>query len=95
MSDTQSSETTSTPQTFRATGLTCGHCAHAVREELGAVPGVDAVEVEVVSGGESIVRVTASRELGPTSRRKAPASTRRTPSASTSEHAATGTATDT
>ena len=64
MSDTQSSETTSTPQTFRATGLTCGHCAHAVREELGAVPGVDAVEVEVVSGGVSSVRVTASRELG-------------------------------
>lgn len=50
-------------QTFRATGLTCGHCAQAVSEELSAVPGVDAVEVEVVSGGESVVRVAASREI--------------------------------
>lgn len=67
MSSTESNETTSTTQstqTFRATGLTCGHCAHAVSEELGAVPGVDAVEVEVVSGGQSIVRVSTSRELG-------------------------------
>jgi copper chaperone len=50
-------------QTFRATGLTCGHCARAVSEELIAVPGVEAVEVEVVSGGESVVRVAASREI--------------------------------
>jgi copper chaperone len=64
VSSTEDSESTSTLQTFRATGLTCGHCAHAVSEELGAVPGVDAVEVEVVSGGESVVRVTAARELG-------------------------------
>ena len=67
MSSTESNETTSTTQssqTFRATGLTGGHCAHAVSEELGAVPGVDAVEVEVVSGGQSIVRVSTSRELG-------------------------------
>ena len=27
------------------------------------MPGVDAVEVEVVSGGESVVRVAASREI--------------------------------
>jgi copper chaperone len=64
VSSTEPHESTSTTQTFRATGLTCGHCAHAVSEELSAVPGVDAVEVEVVSGGESVVRVTASRELG-------------------------------
>ena len=67
MSSTESNENTSTTpstRTFRATGLTCGHCANAVSEELGAVPGVDAVEVEVVNGGESIVRVSTSRELG-------------------------------
>ena len=64
MSSTENDATTSTTQTFRATGLTCGHCAHAVSEELSAVPGVGAVEVEVVSGGESIVRVTTARELG-------------------------------
>lgn len=50
-------------QHFRATGLTCGHCAHAVGEELKALQGVDAVEVEVVSGGESVVTVTTEREL--------------------------------
>ena len=67
MSSTESNENTSTtPPTrpFRATGPTRGHCAGAGSEELGAVPGVDAVEVEVVSGGESIVRVSTSRELG-------------------------------
>ncbi|QKE83565.1 heavy-metal-associated domain-containing protein [Arthrobacter sp. NEB 688] len=45
-------------QQFRATGLTCGHCAHAVTEELTALDGVDEVAVEVVSGGESLVTVT-------------------------------------
>lgn len=45
-------------QQFRATGLTCGHCAHAVTEELTALDGVDDVAVEVVSGGESVVTVT-------------------------------------
>ncbi|WP_404350467.1 heavy-metal-associated domain-containing protein [Phycicoccus jejuensis] len=49
-------------QQFRATGLTCGHCAHAVTEELTALDGVDDVAVEVVSGGESVVTVTG-REL--------------------------------
>lgn len=45
-------------QQFRATGLTCGHCAHAVTEELTALDGVDDVAVEVVSGGESVVTVS-------------------------------------
>ncbi|HET6969299.1 MAG TPA: cation transporter [Ornithinibacter sp.] len=52
-----------TTQQFRATGLTCGHCAHAVTDELSALDGVDEVGVEVVSGGESVVTVTAERDL--------------------------------
>lgn len=52
-----------TTQQFRATGLTCGHCAHAVTEELTALEGVDDVGVDVVSGGESVVTVTAERDL--------------------------------
>jgi copper chaperone len=52
-----------TTQLFRATGLTCGHCAAAVTEEVGALEGVGGVEVEVASGGESLVTVTGSREL--------------------------------
>lgn len=50
-------------QDFRATGLTCGHCAHAVTEELTALDGVTDVSVEVVSGGESSVVVTSERPL--------------------------------
>jgi copper chaperone CopZ len=50
-------------QQFRATGLTCGHCAQAVTDELTALDGVREVGVEVVSGGESTVTVSADREL--------------------------------
>ena len=50
-------------QTFRATGLTCGHCAQAVTDELTVLDGVDGVEIEVVSGGESVVRIEAQRPL--------------------------------
>jgi copper chaperone len=52
-----------TTQQFRATGLTCGHCAHAVTAELTALEGVDEVAVDVVDGGESLVTVRAEREL--------------------------------
>ncbi len=52
-----------TTQQFRATGLTCGHCAAAVSEEVGALEGVGEVGVEVVGGGESVVTVTGAREL--------------------------------
>ncbi|NHA67894.1 cation transporter [Phycicoccus flavus] len=51
-------------QQFQATGLTCGHCAHAVTEELTALDGVTDVAVDVVADGTSTVAVTAERELG-------------------------------
>ena len=54
----------STTQRFAATGLTCGHCVHAVTEELTALQGVQTVEVELVNGGTSTVTVTGERELG-------------------------------
>ena len=50
-------------QEFRATGLTCGHCAQAVTDELTALDGVREVGVEVASGGESTVTVSADRTL--------------------------------
>ncbi len=53
----------SATQTFRATGLTCGHCVHAVTQEVGALEGVGTVEVELVNGGSSTVSVLADREL--------------------------------
>lgn len=35
---------------FQVTGMTCGHCEAAVREEVGQVEGVDAVEVSAANG---------------------------------------------
>jgi len=52
-----------TTQQFRATGLTCAHCARAVTEEITALEGVDEVVVDVVDGGESVVAVSAGRDL--------------------------------
>ncbi len=49
--------------TYRVSGMTCGHCVAAVKEELGAVAGVTEVEVELVEGGLSPVTVTADRQL--------------------------------
>jgi copper chaperone CopZ len=36
--------------TYTVTGMTCGHCAAAVAEEVSAVPGVQAVEVSAEAG---------------------------------------------
>ncbi|MGK7222623.1 heavy-metal-associated domain-containing protein [Kocuria flava] len=45
--------------------MTCGHCVAAVTEELTALEGVQAVDVDLVAGGVSPVTVTAERELSP------------------------------
>lgn len=37
-------------QTVTVTGMTCGHCATSVREEVGALPGVRTVEVDLATG---------------------------------------------
>ncbi len=36
--------------TYAVTGMTCGHCAAAVTEEVSAVAGVVSVEVDVEHG---------------------------------------------
>ncbi len=36
--------------TYTVTGMTCGHCVSAVTEEVTAVPGVTAVDVDLASG---------------------------------------------
>ncbi len=51
--------------TFRVDGMTCGHCVNAVTEELSALPGVTAVDVELVTGGSSPVTVTSDTPLDP------------------------------
>lgn len=37
-------------QTYLVRGMTCGHCVSAVREEVGKMPGVRHVEVDLESG---------------------------------------------
>lgn len=39
-----------TTTTVTVTGMTCAHCAASVREELGEISGVTAVEVDVANG---------------------------------------------
>jgi len=36
--------------TITVTGMTCAHCARAVRDELSALGGVSTVEVDIASG---------------------------------------------
>jgi copper chaperone CopZ len=52
-------------QNFAVDGMTCGHCASAVTEELKALDGVSDVRVALVAGGTSAVTVDATRELTP------------------------------
>ena len=39
-----------TTATYTVVGMTCGHCVNAVSEEVGEVPGVTAVDVDLASG---------------------------------------------
>ena len=49
------------------TGMTCDHCASAVRAEISKLPGVTAVDVDVTAGtvrvsGDPLPGVTPLRE---------------------------------
>jgi copper chaperone len=52
-----------TTQTYSVTGMTCGHCAGAVTDELKALDGVSEVQVDLVAGGTSTVTVTSAAPL--------------------------------
>jgi copper chaperone len=49
--------------TYRVLGMTCGHCAAAVTEELSAVDGVSTVSVDLAPGGTSTVTVAGVTRL--------------------------------
>ena len=49
--------------TYQVEGMTCGHCASSVTEELTALEDVTDVHVDLVAGGTSTVTVTADRPL--------------------------------
>ena len=50
-------------QTFSVTGMTCGHCVHAVTSELKELDGVQDVSVDLVAGGTSTVTVQADEPV--------------------------------
>ena len=52
-----------TTHTFGVTGMTCGHCASAVTEEIKQLPGVTEVDVDLVAGATSTLRVTGTEPL--------------------------------
>jgi copper chaperone CopZ len=48
---------------YQVEGMTCGHCAKSVTEELTALDGVSDVRIDLVAGGTSTVTVTTARPL--------------------------------
>ena len=47
-----------TTTSYTVVGMTCGHCVSAVTEEVGQVPGVTGVEVDLASGGLTVTGET-------------------------------------
>ena len=52
-----------TTTNITVSGMTCGHCEAAVKEELGALAGVSDVSVELNAGGDSPVTITSADAL--------------------------------
>ena len=55
-------------ETHDVVGMTCDHCARAIRAEVGAIEGVTYVDVDLTRG---VVRVTAEHRLPTTALRDA------------------------
>ncbi|WP_069853393.1 heavy-metal-associated domain-containing protein [Actinoalloteichus hymeniacidonis] len=51
-----------TTSTYTVTGMTCGHCASSVKEEVGELAGVTGIEVDVATG---LVTVSSENALDP------------------------------
>ena len=41
-------------ETYTVTGMTCGHCVSSVTEEVGAIPGVTEVTVDLPTGAVTV-----------------------------------------
>lgn len=52
-----------TVETFPVVGMTCGHCVHAVTDEVNQLAGVTDVAIDLVAGGTSHVTVTSDAPL--------------------------------
>jgi copper ion binding protein len=49
-----------TTTTYTVRGMTCGHCVSAVSAEVGALPGVSQVDIDLATGK---VTVTSEQRL--------------------------------
>jgi copper chaperone len=49
--------------TFRVAGMTCAHCVSAVSDELAALAGVIAVDIDLNADDISLVTVTSHAPL--------------------------------
>jgi len=45
---------------YQVTGMTCGHCEHAVKSEVAKVPGIETV---AVSSADGILRIESAEPL--------------------------------
>ena len=43
-----------TTKTYTVTGMTCSHCVEAVSAEVGQIPGVTAVHVDLSTGSVTV-----------------------------------------
>ena len=41
--------------TYTVVGMTCGHCVNAVTDEVSQLPGVTGVDVDLASGGLTVI----------------------------------------
>ena len=48
---------------YYVSGMTCNHCVAAVTEEISKLDGVQAVNVDLIAGGDSQVVVTTTARL--------------------------------
>lgn len=49
--------------TVSISGMTCGHCAASVTEEIEAIAGVDSVDIDLNAGGTSTATITSVGDL--------------------------------
>ena len=52
-----------TTTNITVSGMTCGHCTSAVTGELLDVAGITAVDIKLVAGGGSPVKITSDADL--------------------------------
>jgi len=49
-------------KTYTVVGMTCGHCVASVKEEVGEIPGVTGVEVDLATGRLDVTGEGVSNE---------------------------------